>query len=37
MLNRVIINAGEEMMSVGERIDKDKTAASGASGASGAI
>jgi hypothetical protein len=33
MLNRVIINAGEQMMSVGERIDKDKTTASAASGA----
>jgi hypothetical protein len=33
MLNRVMINAGEEMMSVGERIDRDKTA----SAASGAI
>jgi len=35
MLNRVIINAGEEMMSVGERIDRDKTTTTAA--ASGAI
>jgi hypothetical protein len=33
MLNRATINAGEEMMSVGERIHRDKAAAAAASGA----